>query len=196
MAKSSKKQCRKPKAPRQGGGLVVVSAQNLQAKPTKPAVVPPSSGKGKKKSKKKQNILDFDDPHLIISDDEDFDNNDSNRGSSGRTPPPHPGAEGVHKKRIFSSAHTREQRLYYLLTMRTQANGEGHEEGGCHAVVFVEAITVAQELIAELKALSLVAFAVHERTPKTQVMNDVETTKNRGVKSCLLSFFRSLITYE
>lgn len=47
-------------------------------------------------------------------------------------------------------------------------------------MVFVETTAVAQELVGVLKALSLVAFALHDRTPKAQV-------NNTGSRTCHLN---------
>lgn len=169
MAKSSKKQCRTPKPQRQGGGLVVVTARNLTARSNKP---PSAAGKKGKKRKKKESLLG----DLTIDESDDFD-----ASTPGSSPQPLPvGAGGTRTREyLFSSAHSRMQRLYYLLSTRRQAqveearkgvpSGCSTEEGGCHAVVFVEMAAVAQELVAELKALGLQAFVLHERTPKAQV---------------------------
>lgn len=168
MAKSSKKQCRKPKPQRQGGGLVVVTARNLTAKSDSPL---PAAGKKGKKRKKQASLLG---DLTIIDESDDFDA--STPGSSSQ---PSTVDAGGAPEYLFSSAHSRVQRLYYLLSTRRRAQGEeasiakgtsgGTEEGACHAVVFVEMAAVAQELVAELKALGLQAFVLHERTPKAQV---------------------------
>ena len=141
---------------------MVVTARNLTARSSKP---PPAAGqKGKKR--KKQDLLG----DLTIDESDDFD-----ASTPGSSPPPLlVGAGGTRTREyIFSSAHSRVQRLYYLLSTRRQTQGDGAsgntEEGGCHAVVFVEMAAVAQELVAELKALGLQAFVLHERTPKAQV---------------------------
>ena len=187
MAKSSKKQCRTPKPQRQGGGLVVVTARNLTARSSKP---PPVAGKKGKKRKKQGSLLG----DLTIDESDEFD--ESTPGS-----PPQPLlASGTRTREyMFSSAHSRVQRLCYLLSTRPQARGEeackgkgssgGTEEGGCHAVVFVERAAVAQELVAELKALGLQAFVLHERTPKAQVSVEEasgrpgDTTSQRALDS-------------
>lgn len=180
MAKSSKKQCRAPKPPRQGGGLVVVSQRNLQAKAASQRA--PQANKGNKATKghKKKKGLGFGD--LIAGGDgEDSDDFDA--------PPPQRraptvGAGGIAEYMFVSTHNSREQRLYYLLATRpatpasTATEGSGAAgvlavEAGCHALVFVETTAVAQALIGELKALSLAAFAVHERTPKAQVKSSM-----------------------
>lgn len=180
MAKSSKKQCRAPKPARQGGGLVVISQRNLQSKPTSQR--PPQANKGKAtKGQKKNKGLAFGD--LIAAGDGDESDDFDAPPPSRRAPVV--GASGV-AEYMFASTHTsREQRLYYLLATRPAAaasaagasSGDAVAaastaavEGGCHALVFVETTAVAQGLIGELKALSLVAFAIHERTPKAQVI--------------------------
>lgn len=174
MAKSSKKQCRTLKPKRQGGGLVVVSARNLQAAANNNKSSLTQARKSKPKKRKKDGGVFGE---LMASrdrtDSDDFDN--------PCTPiPSHASALGSEVRQyLFSSAHSREQRLYYLLATRAQPQVGGRAsggevlaaEGGCHAVVFVETIAVAQELLAVLKALSLAAFAVHERTPKAQVID-------------------------
>lgn len=172
MAKSSKKQCRTPKPQRQGGGLVVVTARNLATRPSKP---PPGAGKKGKKRKKQGSLLG--DLTIVEEENDNFD-----ASTPGSSPQPlFVGAGGAPTREyLFSSSHSRVQRLYYLLSTRRQAQGEeaidgkgsgggGTEEGGCHAVVFVEMAAVAQELVGELKALGLQAFVLHERTPKAQV---------------------------
>lgn len=176
MAKSSKKQCRKTKPPRPGGGLVVVSARSLQAhnkqlnnNHNNTHSKPPDKGKSKRQ---RQNMLSE------LLDTKDGTDNDSfyspfpvsAMAAASEVPP---------AAFIFASARSRQQRLYYLLTTCSRAaedanGGGGHgvmvsEEGGCHSVVFVETTTLAQELLAELKALTLTVFAIHERTPKPQV---------------------------
>lgn len=191
MAKSSKKQCRTPKPPRQGGGLVVVSQRDILrvAKPGPSKTAKKAKGKKKKMS---SNPL----AELMASGD-----GDESDGFDTPLPSHRPcsvvAVAGGSNGFIFASAHhSREQRLYYLLATRPappQQPGEGGGtagtpggdggvggtgagagagaamEGGCHALVFVETTAAAQELVGELKALSLVAFALHERTPKAQV---------------------------
>lgn len=171
MAKSWKKQYRKPKHRTNGGGLVVVAAGDVQAKPADPSNR--VKGKAKEKGKRKR------EHHGGVSENPMTRN--VGPGSGSHIPCLAPSSTSSDVCRIpqisFSSAHSQEQRLYYLLTMRRQpqakgANGNKAEEireGGCHAVVFVEATTGAQCLLGELKALGLTAFAVHERTPKAQV---------------------------
>ena len=166
---------------------MVVNQRNLSTA-TATAGPPTNSTKGKKKKKKKKGGgLSLGELMASDNDSEDFD-------APTLTPP---SAGGVAKYVFSSTHHTPEQRLYYLLATRpSQPNqpagvhhqqqsgggesiddcaaggggaGAGAVDGGCHAVVFVEQATVAQELVGVLKALSLVAFAVHERTPKAQV---------------------------
>eukprot|EP00903_Cladosiphon_okamuranus_P009531 g9080.t1 len=184
MVKSSQ-QCRTRKGPRQGGGLVVVNQRHLSREAPGP---PPKPTKGKKK--KKNGALTLGELMASGNDSEDFD-------TSPPTPPP-PG--GVAKYVFSSTHHTLEQRLYYLLATRPsqpkhlagvhhhhhhQPGGGGSVdgssaaaaaavEGGCHAVVFVENTAVAQELIGMLKALSLTAYAVHDRTPKAQAQEHIK----------------------
>lgn len=146
---------------------MVVSARNLQAKPNKPG--PPAAGKKKQGKRKKQGNLFGD---LIMSPDDA--ESDGFEAPPARDPS-HASmvdAGGV-REYLFSSTHSREQRLYYLVATRgsgAATTTTTTAEGGCHAVVFVEAIATAQGLIADLKALSIQAFAVHERTPKAQVI--------------------------
>lgn len=171
MAKSWKKQCRKPKQRSNGGGLVVVAARDVQAEPTDP----PDRDKGtaQKKGKRKR------EHHGGVSKIPMT----SNVGPEGSShvpclPPSSTSSEVCRVPQLsFASTHSREQRLYYLLAIRSQPQAKGADgskteetqEGGCHAVVFVEATNAAQCLLGELKALGLAAFAVHERTPKAQV---------------------------
>lgn len=174
MVKSSQ-QCRTRKAPKQGGGLVVVNQRNLsRVEATHP---PPKATNGKAKGKKKKKGgLSLGELMASGNDSEDFD----------APPPALPSPGGVAKYMFSSTHHTPEQRLYYLLATRPSPNQSGRGgsvgggggaagggaatvEGGCHAVVFAETTAVAQELVGELKALGLVAFAVHDRTPKAQV---------------------------
>lgn len=168
MAKSWKKQCRKPKHCSIGGGLVVVAARDVQAKPADPSIR--ENGTTKKKGKRKR------EHHGGVSESPMV-----GPGSGSHVPCLTPSSTSSDVYRIpqlsFASAHSREQRLYYLLAMRGQPQAKGADgnkaeeirEGGCHAVVFVETTTGAQCLLGELKALGLTAFAVHERTPKAQV---------------------------
>ncbi|CAM9683583.1 unnamed protein product [Scytosiphon promiscuus] len=183
MAKSSKKQCRAPKPPRQGGGLVVVSQRNLQSKPASQGPRQGKKGKPTKGQKKKKGLGLGD---LIAGGDGDE--------SDDFDAPPHPrpapvvGASGI-AEFVFSSTHnSREQRLYYLLATRpatpsstaTLSSGAraappaAAAEGGCHALVFVETTAAAQGLIGELKALGLAAFAIHERKPKAQAQEHIK----------------------
>ncbi|CAM9443943.1 unnamed protein product [Ectocarpus sp. 6 AP-2014] len=186
MAKSSKKQCRTPKPSRKGGGLVVVSQRNLHSNSTPQQHPQAKKGKKGKKGKKKRGLglADLSAP----GDGDDSDDFDAPPSASAVA------STGGVAEYIFSSKHhSREQQLYYLLTIRTsdmcatrgqqqQQPGEGGGipdaptavEGGCHALVFVETTAVAQELVGELKALSLVAFAVHDRTPKAQAQEHVK----------------------
>lgn len=179
MVKSSQ-QCRTRKGPRQGGGLVVVNQRNL-SRATATAGPPSNATKGKAKGKKKKKKGGLSLGELMASgnDSEDFDD----------PPPASPSPGGVAKYVFSSTCRTPEQRLYYLLATRPSprqsaavqqqhrqqlpdggANADASAvEGGCHAVVFVETTAVAQELVGMLKALSLVAFALHDRTPKAQV---------------------------
>jgi len=159
---------------------VVVNHRNL-ARVTAPAAPsnPNRKGKGKKKKKKGLSLGE-----LMASGDgdesEDFD---------APSPSPGPGGTKLTQYMFSSPHHSAAQRLYYLLATRpapTQSAGEQQQpgggrspvapggdaaavEGGCHALVFVETTAVAQELAGELKALGLVAFALHDRTPKAQV---------------------------
>ncbi|CAM9097631.1 unnamed protein product [Discosporangium mesarthrocarpum] len=48
-----------------------------------------------------------------------------------------------------------------------------HEERGCHGIVFVETVETAQALVRVLKALTLTAFGIHGKTPKSQVQDYV-----------------------
>ncbi|CBJ32117.1 conserved unknown protein [Ectocarpus siliculosus] len=186
MAKSSKKQCRTPKPSRKGGGLVVVSQRNLHSNSTPQQHPQAKKGKKGKKDKKKRGLglADLSAP----GDGDDSDDFDAPPSASAVA------STGGVAEYIFSSKHhSREQQLYYLLTTRTSdmcatrgqqqhQPGEGGGipdaptavEGGCHALVFVETTAVAQELVGELKALSLVAFAVHDRTPKAQTQEHVK----------------------
>lgn len=180
MAKSSKKQCRTPKPSRKGGGLVVVSQRNLHSNSTPQQHPQAKKGRlGKKGKKRGLGLADL----IAPGDGDDSDDFDAPPSASVAS------TGGVAEYVFSSKHHSREQQLYYLLTTRTselcatrqqqqqQQSGEGGGipdaptavEGGCHALVFVETIAVAQELVGELKALSLVAFAVHDRTPKAQV---------------------------
>lgn len=147
---------------------MVVTARNLTARSSRP---PPAGGKKGQKRKKQGSLLG----DLTIDESDEFD-------ASTPDSPPQPllvGAGGTRTRDyLFSSAHSRLQRLCYLLSTRPQARGEeackgkgsgGTEEGGCHAVVFVEMVAAARELVANLKALGLQAFVLHERTPKAQV---------------------------
>eukprot|EP00752_Nemacystus_decipiens_P010224 g9110.t1 len=192
--KSSSQQCRKRKAPRQGGGLVVVNQRNLNrataAGPPPTSTKGKAKGKKKKKKKKKGGGLSLGELMASGDDSEDFD-----------APFPAPPSPGGVAKYVFSSAHhTPEQRLYYLLATRPcspglsagvhqqQSGGGGNidaagggggvaavaVEGGCHVVIFVETTAVAQELVGVLKALGLVAFALHDRTPKLQAQERVK----------------------
>ncbi|CAM9849465.1 unnamed protein product [Ectocarpus sp. 4 AP-2014] len=187
MAKSSKKQCRTPKPSRKGGGLVVVSQRNLHSNSTPQQYPQAKKGKPGKKGKKKRGLGLAD--LIAPGDGDDSDDFDAPPSAS-----PVASTGGVAEYIFSSKHHSREQQLYYLLTTRTsqlcaptgqrqqQQSGEGGGipdaptavEGGCHALVFVETIAVAQELVGELKALSLVAFAVHDRTPKAQVQEHVK----------------------
>lgn len=191
MAKSSKKQCRTRKPPRQGGGLVVVSQRDVLR------VAKPGPSKAAKKAKgKKKKISSSSLAELMASGDgnesDDFDTPlPTHRPCSGVA-----GAGGINEFIFASSQHSLEQRLYYLLATRpappqqpgevgstggtpggaggvggacASASAGAAMEGGCHALVFVETTAAAQELVGELKALGLVVFALHERTPKAQV---------------------------
>lgn len=197
MVKSSQ-QCRTRKVPRQGGGLVVVNQRNLSGAMTT-GLPPTNAAKGKaKKKKKKKGGLSLGQLMASGNDSEDFD-----------VPPPTPPSSGGVAKYIFSSTHhSPQQRLYYLLATRpspphsagaqqqsggggsidTAAAGSGAPtvEGGCHAMVFIETTSVAQELVCELKALGLVAFAVHDRTPKAQVTDPTRTFVSFEVYMLLL----------
>lgn len=192
MAKSSKKQCRTPKPPRQGGGLVVVSQRNLSR------VAKPEPSKATKKAKgKKRKIASNPLRELMASGDGD------ESADFAPLPTGVAGAGGITQFMFSSAHHSREQRLYYLLATRpapprlSSSAGDQEQlseggstgdasggagatvEGGCHALVFVETTTAAQELVGELKALSLVAFALHERTPKAQVTTAVQNNLNK-----------------
>ena len=157
---------------------MVVNQRNLnRASGDQPPNATKGKAKGKKKKKKKKGGLSLGELMASGNDSEDFD-----------APPPsaRPSPGGGVAKYVFSSTrHTPEQRLYYLLAtrpsptgMHQQQSGGGGSinadastavEGGCHAMVFVETTVVAQELVGVLKSLSLVAFALHDRTPKAQV---------------------------
>lgn len=161
---------------------------------------PKASSKGKGKKKKKKGALSLGELMTTGSDGEDFD----------APPPAPPSPGGVPVKCVFSSTHhTPEQRLYYLLAtrpspkhsagaQRQQLSGGGGSidaaagavaavEGGCHAVVFVETTADAQELVGVLKALNLVAFALHDRTPKAQVTLQSRSCHMRAAVGLLLS---------
>lgn len=137
----------------------MVSPTNLLAKGPKNQG---HSNTGKKKMKKKDLLSE-----VMSRDRQDSDDFDA--------PPACPaprsgGSEAVGELLFSSSAYSREQRLYYLLAVTISSVGAScAQEGGCHTVVFVETTAVAQDLIVKLKALSLTAFAVHERTIKAQV---------------------------
>lgn len=150
----------------------MVSSRNLHAK-SHNNQGHSNAGKKKKKNKKDKNVLS----EFTTEGGEDSDDFDT----SSVSPSALSGDGEVVGGFCFSSAHSREQRLYYLLAVTRSRPTEVptrqgvdvasvFREGGCHAVVFVETIICAQELIAELKALSLTAFAVHERTTKAQVL--------------------------
>lgn len=151
---------------------MVVAAQNLQATPNK-AGPAPIGNKRKRKKHSGGDLLGRPIASRNGAEGHAFDGSPSSSSSD-----PSAVRTGGVREYLFSSAHSRVQRLYYLLATRPIAHTEGEttegassrtEEGGCHAVVFVEATVIAQELIAELKALSLTAYALHERTPKAQV---------------------------
>lgn len=190
MAKSYRKQCRKPKPKQQTGKLVVVSPRELQRHlkaGSVDAAAPSSSKKGSKGkgnlpkggnaakgTKRKKNSLSE-----LLGHDGGRADIDADEFDSPLTPRCDDASGGISiGKFVFTtSQHSRQHRLCYLLAIRPAlragtAGGTGLvdvEEGGCHAVVFVESIGVAQELLGELKAMSLTVLAVHERTPKAQV---------------------------
>lgn len=161
MAKSSKKQCRMPKPGRRSGGFVVVSAHDLH-KPTSENPTKSRRHTDKRKRKRAGNHP---------SDLEEWNGADSGiRGASQPVQSP-----GSKREYVFASSHERQERLYYLLRVQCRASGAvGRDvlvvrEAGCHALIFVKTTSIAQELLAKLKALNLTAFSIHERTPKAQV---------------------------
>ena len=165
---------------------MVVNHRNL-SRATSPGPPPNPNRKGKGKKKKKKGLSLGE---LMTSGDgeesEDFDTPSAPCSPSAST-------GGLATYMFSSTRHSAEQRLYYLLVTRPaptqsaeiqqQSRGGGSAiaadggaiavEGGCHALVFVETTAAAQELVGELKALSLVAFAVHDRTPKAQVRKTI-----------------------
>ncbi len=175
---------------------MVVNHRNL-ARATAPAPPPNPNRKGKGK-KKKKNGLSF--GELMASGDGDESEDFESETLPGPRSPTLSTGGGPY---MFSSTHhSAGQRLYYLLATRpppTESTGAQQQsggvrsaagggdaaavEGGCHALVFVETTAVAQELAGELKALGLVAFALHDRTPKAQVsMRWTFQTSNIGAE--------------
>lgn len=160
---------------------MVVNHRNLaRVNAPAPPPNPHRKGKGKKKKNKGLSLGEL----MASGDGDESEDFDTPPGPCSPAPSP---ANGPY---MFSSIqHSSKERLYYLLATRpspTQsagllqqygvdrsAVGGGGDaaavEGGCHALVFVETTAVAQELAGELKALGLVAFALHDRTPKAQV---------------------------
>lgn len=150
--------------------MVVVSARMLQAKTAKPDA---SSVTKRNKVKKKRQVDVFEEMKDSRDEWGSEDSSSCHAPSRGVSSP----TLNAHYRYLFASVHTREQRLYYLLATRsptgvaTGAIEASTQEGGCHALVFVETVAAAQEIVADLKALNMAAFAVHERTPKAQVSN-------------------------
>lgn len=164
MAKSSKKQCRKPRPPKQGSGFVVVSAHDMRKM---------------QGNKRTESMMERGKGKMKMSKDVTGRSNDSNTTETREDLHPFKGSTTSGGKRgfLFISTTMRPERLYYLLHVqhlpsvsKEERSGAQREEG-CHALVFVGTIPAAQELLAQLKALSVWAFAVHERTPRAQVIS-------------------------